>query len=441
MNGLKNLIIIAVLAAVGYGVYVSLSRNNVDTGQPSGVADEWPTAPKVELPSRQASPGGPLPLTADSTTSTGTTGLGGGGTAPPFTPPLAAGPSGNPPNTTLGTPPAMNPYPSSAPAPAASPTPPPAPPLISTSGSASAPSGTSAGLGPPLPPDSAAAPPSNPPPPSAQQPSPQGSVRNLTPPPATPVPDAVAPSKPAAGDSLIQSQFNAFMEAVQKKLEAGKLAEVILELSKIYDDPNLPPEMAKQITALLDQLAGTVIYSRQHYLERPYVTQSGETIDSIAEKYHVPWQLLAKINGLMPPDASNADATVADRPLPAGRELKVVRGPFNAVIHLDRHELTLMAGDYYAGRFPIGIGKGQPKLEGEYTVLNKTLTDDGSNGVSPNPLGSAWIGLTDRIGIHGTNNPQGIGRDDNPGAICAGDRHLQQLYGILSVGSRVVILR
>jgi hypothetical protein len=267
-------------------------------------------------------------------------------------------------------------------------------------------------------------------------------VRNLTPPPTTPVADAAAPPKPSAGESLIQNEFNAFMGEVQKKLDAGKLAETLLELSKIYGDPNLPPDMAKQITTLLDQLAGTVIYSRQHYLERPYVTQPGETIESVAEKYRVPWQLLAKINGLMPPDASNADATVADRPLPAGRELKVVRGPFNAVIHLDRHELTLMVGGYYAGRFPIGIGRDQPKLEGEYTVLNKTLiSDNGSNGASPNSLGSAWIGLTDRIGIHGTNNPQGIGRDDNPGAICAGDRHLQQLYGILSVGSRVVILR
>ena len=32
MNSLKNLMILAVLAAVGYGVYASLSRNNADPG-------------------------------------------------------------------------------------------------------------------------------------------------------------------------------------------------------------------------------------------------------------------------------------------------------------------------------------------------------------------------------------------------------------------------
>ena len=96
-------------------------------------------------------------------------------------------------------------------------------------------------------------------------------------------------------------------------------------------------------------------------------------------------------------------------------ELKVVRGPFDAVVRLDKHELTLMVQNRYAGRFPIGVGRDQPKLDGEYTVRDKTLNPAyyGPDGVtiSPNdpknPLGGAWIGLTDRIGIHGTNDPQG----------------------------------
>ena len=40
MNFLKNLMIIAVLAAAGYGVYVSLARNNADPDQPPG----WPNS-------------------------------------------------------------------------------------------------------------------------------------------------------------------------------------------------------------------------------------------------------------------------------------------------------------------------------------------------------------------------------------------------------------
>ncbi len=62
MNSLKNLLIIAVLGAVGYGMYVSLARTNADNNQPPGVAEGWPTVPKVELPSANTTlpPGGSL---------------------------------------------------------------------------------------------------------------------------------------------------------------------------------------------------------------------------------------------------------------------------------------------------------------------------------------------------------------------------------------------
>ncbi len=152
---------------------------------------------------------------------------------------------------------------------------------------------------------------------------------------------------------------------------------------------------------------------------------------------------------MLPPGNSLIDSTVKDRPLPPNTELKVVRGPFDAVVHLDRRELTLMLQGRYAGRFPVAVGRDQPNLEGSYTVREKALnpTYYGPDGVTinpndpRNPLGHAWIGLTDRIGIHGVNDPQCIGRNDNRGTIGVGDRDLQDLYGILTVGSRVTVLR
>ena len=239
------------------------------------------------------------------------------------------------------------------------------------------------------------------------------------------------------------------MDAVRKKLDEGKLAEAHLALSKLYDNPDLPANQAKQINDLLDRLAGTVIYSQKHYLEPAYVTQPGDTLEKVSQRYSVPWQLLAKINGLIAPDVPTIDNTTKDLPLPVNMPLKVLRGPFTAVVRLDRHELTLMVEDRYAGRFRIGIGRDQPKLDGEYVVREKTLnpTYYGPDGLTlnpndpKNPLGGAWIGLSERIGIHGTSNPQGVGRDDNLGTICVGKRDLQDLYGILSVGSRVTVLR
>jgi hypothetical protein len=453
MNSLKNLLIVAVLAAAGYGVYVSLQRNNADP--PSGKS-EWGNGPKIDWSGSKSPAGGPLALSGSTARPNGAAG------PQPRTvasPPLGPATT-NPLAGSTGATPAV-PYASTTP-PTAAPTALGNSSRVNPSPSSPSPSAT---LGVPMPPESIAAPAAsqgltqNQGNPSANQSS-AGGVRNLTPPPGDavrnlappPVASTADPLKsPAAevADNVLQAKFNGLMQAVQKKLSENKLAEAHAALSILYANPDLPPQQAKQITTLLDQLAGTVVYSREHLMEPPYVTKQGDTLDRVAQKYNVPWQLLGRINGLMPQGIPNNDAVTKDQPLPVGMELKVVRGPFDAVVRLDKRELTLMVQNRYAGRFPIGVGRDQPKLDGNYTVRDKTFnpTYYGPDGVTvnpndpKNPLGGAWIGLTDRIGIHGTSDPRGVGRDDNRGTICVSDRDLQDLYGILSVGSRVMILR
>jgi hypothetical protein len=415
MNALKNLMIIAVLAAVGYGVYVSLSRNNVEPGQQFGsLKGGDASTTKTSLTS-----GGPLAL-GDNRNAGTTAGFGAGAAAPPLPTGTAAAPPRSSAMPLLGAPAQTN---LSATAP---------PPAANAPNSVPQPMNVPNVLGEA--PGSEALPPAN-------SVAAAGAVRNLSPPPGS-------PANPV--DPQVQNRFASFMENVQKSLDNGELAKVHLVLSNYYDKPDVPADQAKQITRLLDQLAGTVIYSRQHLLEPAYVTQPGDTVEKIARKYNVPWQLLARINGLMPLHASNAEGATKDQPLPPGTPLKVLRGPFDAVVRLDRHELTLTVQDRYAGRFAVGVGRDAPKLEGEYTICAKTLNPAyyGPDSVNfsandpKNPYGGAWIGLTDRIGIHGAADPQSIGRDDNPrGFICVGDRDIQDLYGILSVGSRVKVLR
>ncbi len=429
MGSLKNVMMIAVLAAVGYGVYVALSRNNMDSGGQSS----FEAAPLAQRKAETTGLKSPLPLgtggTANPTAASGLA-MPPGAPAMPLAPPLVQSPasgdrSGPPPGSLSG--------PSNGPTAA--------PPASS--------GGSGATLCPPVPPEGAAGAASANGTPARPAP-PDGPPRDPTPAPSGGAPGS-APRN--AGDAETRTAFADLMSEAKKKCEAGKLAETHLALSRLYLDPNLDQnlsaEQTKELIDLLDELAGTVIYSRQIYLERGYIVQQGDTIDKVARNYEVPWQLLAKINGLMQPDAPNTQETIKDRPLKPGMELKVLRGPFDAVVHLDRRELTLVLKNRYAGRFKIGVGRDQPKLEGDYTVC--LMAPDppyyGPDGlvVGPgdpkNPLGAAWIGLTAHIGIHGTNDPRGIGRDDNRGYICVGARDLQDLYGILTVGSRVTVVR
>jgi len=256
-------------------------------------------------------------------------------------------------------------------------------------------------------------------------------------------PSAKKAEVPDARSGGVRDEFAAVMEEAHRRLAKGGIAEVHLALSRLYGNADLTPEESRQLADLLDQLAGTVIYSRQHILEPAYTVKPGETLQQIAQGYNVPWQLLAKINGIRQPD-----------PLQPGKQLKVFHGPFEAVVYLDRYELVLTLGGRYAGRFPIGIGRDFAKLEGSYTVKRK-LKDPPYYGpdrtLEPgdpsNPLGKFWLELGDRMGIHGTNDVKNLRRADGRGSICLGPRDIEDVYDILaadsqsSPGSKVTIRR
>ena len=227
------------------------------------------------------------------------------------------------------------------------------------------------------------------------------------------------------------------MDAAQRELEAGQMAAALQQLSGWYDDPRLAPNDQQRLTQLLDQVAGTVIYSTQHLLEPPYEVQPNERLDDIAQRYNVPWQLLAKINGIEDPQN-----------LRPGERLKVVRGPFSAVVSLEKRQLTLLLNGSYAGRFAIGIGQEHPPQEGTFAVSDKVVNPvyrgrDRAIGADDqnNPLGERWIGLGSALAIHGTNRPEDIGRTDLPGSISLNPRDVEDVYDILSLGSKVIIRR
>ncbi len=208
-------------------------------------------------------------------------------------------------------------------------------------------------------------------------------------------------------------------------------------LSRWHDDPRLTEQDEQQLMPLLNQLAGTVIYSQEHFLLPAYEVQPGDSLDRVAQHYRVPWQVLAKINGVADPNQ-----------LPTGAKLKVLQGPFDANVNLRTRHLTMMLGGRFAGRFPIGVGADQATPEGEFAVKNKTPNpvyygpDRVIDANDPaNPLGKYWIGLDDHFGIHGTNDPASISQADSRGCIRLSPRDIEDVYDMMSSESRVRIVR
>jgi LysM repeat protein len=236
------------------------------------------------------------------------------------------------------------------------------------------------------------------------------------------------------------TMFPAARVAAQGALERGQLAEALATLSEWYGDPSLTPTEVAELNDLLSQLAGSVIYDNQsHRLAAPHVVQMGETLPSIADKYDVPWQLLAKINGIADP------AT-----LTPGQVLKVLPGPFSAEIDLSERKLTLLLDRMYAGQFALELEPTARVEEGEWKVDQKLLTPavGGLYGTPGDATEDRSLLLANTANpasapaiVRGPGNPDPVSAAPRDRVLRLKAAEVGDVYDILSEGSRVTIRR
>lgn len=252
--------------------------------------------------------------------------------------------------------------------------------------------------------------------------------------PATSAPVGASAS-PEATRQASRAAFERSWFNARELVENGKFAEALAELTAHYGNTDLAKEEQQQLQKALDSLAGRVIYSTEHYLEQPHVVRSEETLLDIASKYNVQWQLLQNINGVRDPYV-----------LVPKTQLKIVRGPFRAEVSLQTSHLTLFVDKYYAGRFPVSIGRDPAPPPGAYSVRDKREGKEYyppggrtvAAGHAVNPYGLHWIDLGADVCIHGSAE-----RDVSPdyGCISLSPRDAADVFGILSLGSAVVVRR
>lgn len=265
-----------------------------------------------------------------------------------------------------------------------------------------------------------------------------GLVPSPTVPPAgTDSSDGPLPHVPPADNDANDQDFVTKMAEARSKLDSRDFKAALLDLSMWYEDPSLTPDHHNELLTLLDQAAGSAIYSREHYLEPAYVTTGGESLQNVAASYGVPPGLIAKINGLSP-----------DEPLPAGKQLKVVRGPFYGVINTEKKVLTLYVSQRYAGRFSVGVGPEFEQIVGNFVVTGKTRSHAQNPGMRYIQLGtgiSESPGVADnQLAIASVTEAQALaptGPANPPGTIQVSPKDADDLIDILSEGSRIAIRR
>lgn len=223
------------------------------------------------------------------------------------------------------------------------------------------------------------------------------------------------------------------LAAAEDKLAAGETLVAHREFSKLYWDHK---EFRPQLQDIIDSTAHAIFFeAKPHYVE-PYEVQPGNQLRVIARKYQLSAEYLAKLNRVDP------------RRIQIGQKLKVMKGPFGAVVDLKEFALTIHLQGYYVKRYEVGIGKDSSSPLGKFAVLDKMenpqYTDSRTGKViegndPQNPLGKRWISLGDSYGIHGTIDPDSIGKAESRGCIRMRDKDIIEVYDFLVKGSEVML--
>lgn len=220
---------------------------------------------------------------------------------------------------------------------------------------------------------------------------------------------------------------------IEALASAGDLMGAQRELSRWYWRK---PELRQKLLPRLNELASSIYFAPQPHVYDPYVVQPGDQLRVIAQRYKLSWEYVAQLN--------RVDA----RKIRMGQKLKVVQGPFGAVVSLADYQLVIHQGGNFVKSYRVGVGKDGTTPLGTFVVKNKMAdpTYYGPDGViahddPQNPLGERWIDIGDGFGIHGTIEPDSIGRNESRGCIRLLNEDAAEVYDLLIVGSEVTIRR
>jgi len=287
--------------------------------------------------------------------------------------------------------------------------------------------------------------------------APAGNTEVLSDPPDE---SGAAPARTLASPPAVKERIEWGREAI----EQNRLVDARRLLTEALVDqrcaPADQPYLRETLTGINEQLLFSPTIASDDPLVSRYVIESGDALSRIARKTgaDVDWRFIQRINRISDP-----------RRIRVGQTLKIVKGPFHAVVDKSDYRMDVYAavptseggGTVYVRSFPVGLGELDSTPTGEWVVrdASKLVNPDWTNPRTgerfdkndpENPIGERWIGLrgtspeTEALsgyGIHGTIEPNSIGQQRSMGCVRLLDDDVEMVYEMLSEGtSRVAIV-
>src|SRR5690606_28838478 len=223
------------------------------------------------------------------------------------------------------------------------------------------------------------------------------------------------------------------IKTMDKEGNTAKARELYYEII----ESSTSPEVIARAKDRLSEINSEVLWSPEiDEFGQIYVVERGDSPIVIASKFKTTAWYISEANGI----TGN---------IHPGKRLKVPKEPLYVVVDKTQCRLDLLTE---SGRFvkwyPVGVGEQSWKTPaGEYKIINKEINPvwfkPGGGKILPdnpeNALGTRWMGIGNSLGIHGTNAPETIGFRKSAGCIRMHNQDVEELYKLITYGSRVVI--
>jgi len=251
------------------------------------------------------------------------------------------------------------------------------------------------------------------------------------------------------------------IERARDLIAQGRRVEARRYLSVALGEGGLSASERAAVRGLLTDINSVLVFgpvaAPNDPITEEYTVRPGDSLSRIAARRELAthWKLIQRVNRISDPSR-----------IRLGQTLKLVRGPFHAVVHKNTHRMDLYHGPpadpdrwVYIRSVRVGLGLDDGTPVGRFRVSNQLENPgwvnprDGSERYAPgdpdNPIGEYWIGLDgvgafsslSGYGIHGTNEPDTIGRDESMGCVRCADGDIEVVYELLAPGVSLVEIR
>lgn len=167
-----------------------------------------------------------------------------------------------------------------------------------------------------------------------------------------------------------------------------------------------------------------------------YEIKPGDTLVKIAREFKTTPELIAKSNNV-----------AGDKIFP-GKKIKIWSAPLSILVDKSQNILMLKSDEEVIKTYIVSTGANNSTPVGTYKIVNKlanpTWFKAGAVVAANSPenvLGTRWLGFDlPGYGIHGTVEPQNLGKQVTQGCVRMANQEVEELYMIVPQNTEVTII-